>query len=58
MKFGAERTYLLFTIAGQLGADGHTYPAQTAVWSSYGETDTVSGADGAQAVVFGFPKEL
>jgi hypothetical protein len=58
LKFDDARTYLLFSTDGKIVADGDTYPPLTAVWSGYGETDTVTGLDGAEAVVFAFPKEL
>ncbi|OLT09017.1 hypothetical protein BJF78_06710 [Pseudonocardia sp. CNS-139] len=57
LEFGKERTQLLFTLDGDIEADGETYPAQTAVWSSFGEADRITGRTGATAVVFGFPKD-
>ena len=42
----------------EIVADGSVYAPQTAVLSGYGETGTVTGLEGAEAVVFAFPTAL
>jgi hypothetical protein len=49
---------LLFSLKGEIVADASAYAPQTAVLSGYGETGTVTGLEGAEAVVFAFPKAL
>lgn len=58
LELGPERTHLVFSLAGMITVDGEDYPAHTAVWSDYGDTDTFSGKQGAEAVIFGLPREL
>ena len=57
LEFPPDRTSLLFSLAGEIVAESKAYPAQTAILSGYGQSETVTGLDGAEAVVFGFPKQ-
>src|ERR1700722_6783646 len=56
LEFPPDRTSLLFSLAGEIVAESKAYPAKTAILSGYGQSETVTGLDGAEAVVFGFPK--
>jgi hypothetical protein len=56
IQFGPERTQLLFSLKGEIDTGDQLYPAQTAVWSSFKETDRLEGQPGAEAVVFQFPR--
>jgi hypothetical protein len=58
IELGPERTHLVFSTAGTLDVDGVEYPAQTAIWSDFGSTDSFSGLAGAEVVVFGLPRDL
>jgi hypothetical protein len=58
LEFPPDRTSLLFSLSGEIVAESKAYPAQTAILSGYGQSETVTGLDGAEAVVFGFPKQL
>jgi hypothetical protein len=51
----ADRTYCLFTNAGDIEVDGRTCGRHTVVWSDYGENVDVSGAPGAEALCIAFP---
>jgi hypothetical protein len=51
----ADRTYCLFTNAGDIEVDGRAYGRHTVVWSDYGENVDVSGAPGAEALCIAFP---
>jgi hypothetical protein len=50
-----DRTYCVFSLLGEVGAEGAWYGPHTAVWSDAGESSDVDGKAGAEAMCFGFP---
>jgi hypothetical protein len=51
----AERTYCLFTVRGDIDIDGATHGQHTVLWSDLGETSTVEGHEGTEALCIAFP---
>jgi hypothetical protein len=51
----ADRTYCMFTTAGEIQAGGATYGVHTVVWSDAGERESIDGREGAEALVVGWP---
>lgn len=48
------RTWCLFTMTGEVSVGDGTFGPHTAIWSDAGDTDSVEGEPGAEAMCFGF----
>lgn len=53
--FPTDRAACLFTTTGEAVINGRSYPTNTAIWSDEGEAGEVVGANGLEAMYFGFP---
>lgn len=51
----ADRTYCMFTTVGEIYTDGLKYGKSTVVWSDVGARESVSGSEGTEALVIGWP---
>ncbi|MER5628031.1 hypothetical protein ABT061_44145 [Streptosporangium sp. NPDC002544] len=50
-----DRTYCMFTNTGDVTVEGRTYGRHTVIWSDLGESVSVAGAPGTEALCIAFP---
>jgi hypothetical protein len=50
-----DRTYCVFTTAGEILVGGETYGVHTVAWSDVGERDALGGRRGTEALIVGWP---
>jgi hypothetical protein len=51
-----DRTHCLFTLCGNISAEGRPYECHTMLWSDFDESVQVAGENGTEAICVGFPR--
>jgi hypothetical protein len=54
-EFPADRTYCMFTSAGEILAGEEIYGVHTVVWSDVGERESIGARQGTEALIVGWP---